>query len=210
VGLGADWLPSGSVSLLDEIQVARRILRQQRTRIEPDDLVKVVTSQAAEIADLDDHLGRIAEGRPADLLVLERLHENPYESICRSNRTAIELVAINGKLVYGRDAWFKDIVPEAKVFGRNAPSATGERVWAWGKPMRIDLGSRADPADLGHEPPFPRRFFAPNCSTATAESGRSSRRFMARKAARCSTMQAEPTVTGWFARAFCGETVGAY
>jgi 5-methylthioadenosine/S-adenosylhomocysteine deaminase len=158
LGLGADWLPTGSVGLLAEMKVARRILSNQGAPIDARDLVAMVTVRAAEIADLADNLGRIAEGRPADVLVLERHHDDPYESVCRAGRTSVELVVIDGRLVYGRDDWFSELVPEATLLSRSTTQGTGERIWAWGKRMRLDLGSPADPATLGHEPgpPLPR------------------------------------------------------
>src|SRR3954447_26346340 len=44
VGLGADWLPSGSTSLLAEMKVARRELAQQGTVLPAAELVELVTA----------------------------------------------------------------------------------------------------------------------------------------------------------------------
>src|SRR3954462_14492286 len=54
VGLGADWLPSGSTSLLAEMKVARRELARQGTLLPAAELVAMVTSGAARIAGLAD------------------------------------------------------------------------------------------------------------------------------------------------------------
>lgn len=53
IGLGADWLPSGSTSLLAEMKVARRELARQGLEIEPADLVHMVTGGAAADRSLD-------------------------------------------------------------------------------------------------------------------------------------------------------------
>ena len=53
VGLGADWLPSGSLSLLAEMKVARQQLWIQGFDVPADKLVAMVTSEAAAIAGLD-------------------------------------------------------------------------------------------------------------------------------------------------------------
>ena len=139
VALGADWLPSGSTSLLAEMKVARRELALQGHPIEAADLVRMVTSVAAELAGLGDHLGAVAEGRPADLLVLERHHSDPYENVCLADPSWVELVCIGGDITYARADWF-----EALAGG--ASGGTIEDLTAWGKPMRLDTGfqSRRD------------------------------------------------------------------
>ena len=133
VALGADWLPSGSTSLLGEMKVARRELARQGHPIEAADLVAMVTSVAARLTGLDDHLGSVAVGRPADLLVLERHHDDPYESVCLADPSWVELVCIGGDVTYGRADWF------AALSGA-AEGTTIEDLIAWGKPMRLDTG----------------------------------------------------------------------
>ena len=133
VALGADWLPSGSTSLLGEMKVARRELARQGHPIAAADLVAMVTSVAARVAGLDEHLGSIAVGRPADLVVLERHHTDPYENVCLADPSWVELVCIGGDVTYARTDWF----------GQLSGAATGttiEDLTAWGKPMRLDTG----------------------------------------------------------------------
>lgn len=143
VALGADWMPSGSLSLLAEMKVARRELARQGHPITARDLVAMVTSGAAEIAGFGDKLGSLAKGRVADLAVFERHHEDPYENICIADPSWVELVCIGGDITYARADWF------GKLSG-NAESATIEDLIAWGKPMRIDTGFQAgiDPMSL--------------------------------------------------------------
>jgi hypothetical protein len=143
VALGADWMPSGSLSLLAEMKVARRELARQEHPITARDLVAMVTSVAADIAGFGDKLGSLAKGRVADLVVFERHHDDPYENICIADPSWVELVSIGGDITYGRADWFE------KLSG-NAQSPTIEDLTAWGKPMRIDTGfqSAADPMSL--------------------------------------------------------------
>ena len=140
VGLGADWLPSGSTSLLAEMKVARRELAQQGTPIPPAELVAMVTSGAARIAGLADQLGSLGPGRPADVLVLERHHEDPYENVCRADPSWVELVLIGGDVAYGRSDWFTRLTD-----GAAGPAV--EQLIAWGKTMTLDAGYRAHAAD---------------------------------------------------------------
>ncbi|MDC5696665.1 amidohydrolase family protein [Intrasporangium calvum] len=136
VTLGADWLPSGSTSLLAEMKVARRELARQGHPVAAADLVAMVTSVAARAAGLEEHLGSIAVGRPADLLVLERHHRDPYESVCLADPSWVELVCIGGDVTYGRADWFDQL-------SGAAAGSTIEDLTAWGKPMRLDTGFQA-------------------------------------------------------------------
>ncbi len=131
VGLGADWLPSGSPSLLAELKVARRVLARQGAADDPQRLVRMVTSDAAGIAGLGDRLGRLEAGRPADILVLERRIDDPWENVLAAEPSWIDLVTIGGDLSYGRPDWVADVVGAEAV-------ADYEGVMAWGKPMLLD------------------------------------------------------------------------
>jgi cytosine/adenosine deaminase-related metal-dependent hydrolase len=132
MGLGADWLPSGSQSLLAEQKVARRTLVRQGTGLTREQLVKklvrMVTSDAAEIAGVGERLGRLAPGRFADVLVLERHVEDPWENVVEADPSWVELVAIGGDLAYGRADWIQSL----------AAPAEKEDLIAWGKPMAMD------------------------------------------------------------------------
>jgi 5-methylthioadenosine/S-adenosylhomocysteine deaminase len=96
LALGADWLPSGSPSLLAEIKIARRVLAQQGRAIEARQLVTMVTAGAAAIAGFGDRLGRLETGRPADVLVLERHHQDPWENVAHADPSWVELVTVGG------------------------------------------------------------------------------------------------------------------
>jgi 5-methylthioadenosine/S-adenosylhomocysteine deaminase len=134
VGLGADWLPSGSRSLLDELQVARQVLNGTQNPPSNRDLVQMVTSRAATIAGLDDHLGKLEVDRPADLVVLERRAADGYDSVLLSEPTAVQLTMIGGDIVYGRSDWLAPPIVNPADY---------EPVLAWGRPMLLDtrLGS---------------------------------------------------------------------
>lgn len=140
VALGADWLPSGSTSLLAEMKVARRELARQGHPIAAADLVAMVTSVAARVAGLDEHLGSLTPGRAADLLVLERHHEDPYENVCLADPSWVELVCIGGDITYGRADW-------VQTLSGARPGGTVEDLTAWGKPMRLDTGFQSPAAD---------------------------------------------------------------
>ncbi|MDQ3659940.1 MAG: amidohydrolase family protein [Actinomycetota bacterium] len=117
MGLGADWLPSGSPSLLDKLRVAHAVLRRQGSRVEAKRLVGMITAQGAKIAGLGDQLGRIRAGAVADLVVLERHHQEPWESVLLSDRRSVELLIIAGDLAYGRAEWMEELAGPASWSG---------------------------------------------------------------------------------------------
>ncbi len=146
VALGADWLPSGSTSLLAEVKVARQELANQGLVVDARTLVDMVTVTAAGIAGLADHLGAILPGRPADLVVVARRHYDAYEAVCQATPNDVELVTVGGALAYGRADW-------VAALGKDPTAGHTEPVLAWGRRMLLDTGNRAD-GDGGAGPPL--------------------------------------------------------
>ena len=93
------------------------------------DLVAMVTSTAATVAGLDEHLGALQPGRPADLVVLQRRLPDPYESVVAAYPDWVDLVTIGGDLVYTRPDWATRILTSIDDY---------EQVRAWGRPMLLD------------------------------------------------------------------------
>jgi 5-methylthioadenosine/S-adenosylhomocysteine deaminase len=138
MALGADWLPSGSLSLLAEMKVARQELVNQGRPITAKQLVTMVTAGAADVAGLGEKLGSIAVGRAADLVVMARQDSDAYESVCRSTPADVELVMIGGDLVYGRQDWVGGLASDAA-------DPDLEPVIAWGRRMLLDTSYELNP-----------------------------------------------------------------
>ena len=138
MALGADWLPSGSLSLLAEMKVARQELANQGRPITAKQLVTMVTSGAADVAGLGDKLGSLAVGRAADLVVMGRQDTDGYESVCQSSPADVELVMIGGDLVYGRQDWVTELAADAA-------DPDLEPVIAWGRRMLLDTSYELNP-----------------------------------------------------------------
>jgi 5-methylthioadenosine/S-adenosylhomocysteine deaminase len=138
IGLGADWMPSGSPSLLHELKIVQRCLADQGANLQSPDLVAMVTSGAADIAGLGDKLGRLAPGRPADLVVLRRQRDDAYDNVVDAYPSWVDLVMIGGDIVFGRPDWVSQLSQVADY----------ETVTAWGRAMKIDtrFGSPDQPA----------------------------------------------------------------
>lgn len=137
VGLGADWLPSGSPSLLAELKVARQALIEEGKPATAQQLVRMITAGASKIAGLDDRIGLLKAGRPADVLVLERRHPDPWEAVAQAAPSCVELVVLGGDVAYGRAAWVRQLAGVANA-GDPDPGQT-ERLVAWGKTVLVDL-----------------------------------------------------------------------
>jgi 5-methylthioadenosine/S-adenosylhomocysteine deaminase len=82
-----------------------------------------------KVAALGERLGRLRSGAPADVLVLERHAEDPWESVLEADRRSVELVVMGGDVAYGRGDWVKKI----------AGPSEAEPAIAWGKDMALDL-----------------------------------------------------------------------
>ncbi|MDP8993349.1 MAG: amidohydrolase, partial [Actinomycetota bacterium] len=83
-------------------------------------------------------------GRPADVVVLERRRQDPFESVVDADPSWVELVTINGDLAYGRADWIRALADPEEA-GRLEP------VVAWGTEMLLDTTYSATPA--GGPPP---------------------------------------------------------
>jgi cytosine/adenosine deaminase-related metal-dependent hydrolase len=138
VALGADWLPSGSLSLLAEMKVARQELLDQGRAVTARELVTMVTSGAAEVAGLGEVLGTLAVGRPADLVVMARQDEDAFESVCDSTPADVQLVTIGGDVAYGRQDWVRTLAADP-----DDPHL--EPVVAWGRRMLLDTSFEVNP-----------------------------------------------------------------
>jgi 5-methylthioadenosine/S-adenosylhomocysteine deaminase len=128
IALGADWMPSGSPSLLHELKVAQQSLAHQDAQVTPKQLVSMVTSGAAQIAGLDDKLGHLEPGRLADLVVLQRQLDDPYENVVAAYPSLVELVLIGGNIIHGRTDWVTKL----------SSIDDYEPVIAWGREMALD------------------------------------------------------------------------
>jgi hypothetical protein len=93
---------------------------------------------------LGDQLGTLEQGRPADLQVLERRHQDPYASVVAADPW-VQLVMVDGDLTYGRADWLSDLVDPAD-------RERLEPVLAWGTPMLLDTSYRARPTSPQRPP----------------------------------------------------------
>jgi 5-methylthioadenosine/S-adenosylhomocysteine deaminase len=140
LALGADWLPSGSSSLLAEMKVARNWLADHGVDLGATALVQMVTETAAEIAGLEDDLGRLKADRPADVAVFERRFDDPWECVAHATPAEVSLVMIGGDVAYIREDWLAGL-------GAEEHEEHLERLLAWGKRMVLDTSYVVETGD---------------------------------------------------------------
>ncbi len=102
ISLAPDWAPSGSKSSLGELKVADLVNKHQLAGAFSDrELVEMVTTNPAAAMGWQGKLGQIAVGYLADLLVIDRRHDNPYRNLINALEEQIKLVVIRGEALYG-------------------------------------------------------------------------------------------------------------
>ena len=104
VALSPDWTISGSNNTLEEMKFAYDYARdhwKSNNPITPKRLFKMVTSDAARIAGIDDRTGKLQKGFDGDLFLAEKLDQDPFKSLLKTTPKNIALVVVEGKPVYG-------------------------------------------------------------------------------------------------------------
>ncbi|MFZ0545236.1 MAG: amidohydrolase family protein, partial [Candidatus Promineifilaceae bacterium] len=96
VGLGSDWGPSGSKNLLGELKVAWLTNLEAGGVFSPQQLVQMVTSNAAEILGWDQQLGTLEAGKRADIVAINGKRNDPYLHLIEARETGVTLVVIDG------------------------------------------------------------------------------------------------------------------
>ncbi|WP_407738608.1 lamin tail domain-containing protein [Hyalangium sp.] len=107
IALGTDWLASGSMNVLRELQCADFLNDTYYAHPFTDEqLWRMVTSSAADITDTQEKLGRLEAGKVADLAIfrLRSFAKSPYRAVITANPEDVVLTARGGKPLYGDQA----------------------------------------------------------------------------------------------------------
>lgn len=115
IGLGPDWSPSGSKNVLGELKAAYAYSRANENLFTPEELVGMVTRQAAAILHWDAKVGSLEAGKIADLLVVKGKPASPCESLIKAAETDVLLVTVGGVRRYGTAALMSGAAPELEA-----------------------------------------------------------------------------------------------
>ncbi len=102
IALAPDWSLGGSQNILDELRFADRVDNEAwGDQISPQQLVKMVTINAAEALGLETVLGSITAGKKADLMIIGGDTAKPYEALLAASPADVRLVLVAGVPLYG-------------------------------------------------------------------------------------------------------------
>jgi len=112
VSLSNDWAPSGTPNLLAELKVAAAAYENRYGEALPaKTLVEMVTTNPARAIGWESKAGAIRAGAFADLILVAKHGEDPFEDLLRATEEDIELILINGKPVFGSAVWMGRLEP---------------------------------------------------------------------------------------------------
>lgn len=108
VAIGSDWALSGSKSLLGELKIADWYNKTKlQNALSYEQLMKMVTSDAAKAAHLENYIGTIDEGKLADFLIFKDSPDNrkisPARLLVSSFDKDVYLTIVGGKPLYGEE-----------------------------------------------------------------------------------------------------------
>jgi cytosine/adenosine deaminase-related metal-dependent hydrolase/C-terminal processing protease CtpA/Prc len=101
LSLGSDWSPSGSKNLLGELKVASIWSAEAGGVFSAQELVRMATTEPAQMLGWGAELGSIEAGKRADLMAIDGKGGDPYQALVKARETSIVLVTINGMPRYG-------------------------------------------------------------------------------------------------------------
>jgi 5-methylthioadenosine/S-adenosylhomocysteine deaminase len=102
ISLGSDWTPTGSKNLLWELKVADLYNSNFLGKIFSDlELVEMVTLNPSKAIGVSDQIGSIKAQLFADIVVFDKLVEDPYRNLIQCTEKNLKLSLIGGKPRYG-------------------------------------------------------------------------------------------------------------
>src|SRR5262249_39792277 len=129
IALGSDWSPTGSKNLLNELKVAKAVNDVGGLGLTDRELVAMAIGVPAPIVKWDSLVGSLDPGKRADLLVVDAPTDaDVYANLIAARETAIQLVVIDGRAVFGEPALMSSL------------GAGGEPLTVGGEPRMIDYG----------------------------------------------------------------------
>ncbi|HEX8824430.1 MAG TPA: amidohydrolase family protein [Archangium sp.] len=116
IALGSDWLQSGSMNMLRELQCADYLNAVHYSRAFTDEeLWRMATVNAADLTDTAEKLGRLTPGKVADLAIyrLRSFATSPHRAVIAANPEDVVLTVRGGKPLYGDKAVVSALTTDA-------------------------------------------------------------------------------------------------
>lgn len=132
LAVAPDWSPSGSTGMLAELAYidAMRTTHPSIVQFTNKELVEMATTNPARLAHLNDHLGKLAPGYAADLILMRKpVGDDVYAALVKQTPADLRLVVIGGTPVFGEPALMKRLLPTASL----------EAITICGQPFAINV-----------------------------------------------------------------------
>jgi len=102
IALGTDWMPSGSMNVLRELQCADSLNTKYFNHFFSDrDLWTMSTSSAAAATATDDVIGALVNGKVADITIFNGATNKDYRAVIDATPGDVVLVLRGGKVLFG-------------------------------------------------------------------------------------------------------------
>ena len=115
IALGSDWTPTGSRGVLEELKVARAYVKKNKMDdlFTDEALFEMVTENPAKMinhfettpGDGIHDIGTVKVDAAASLIAVRNRVENPYTNFVTAESKDIDLVMVDGKMIYGEPAY---------------------------------------------------------------------------------------------------------
>ena len=137
VSLGTDSTHTGSANLLAEMKYARTVYRDMYGEELPAKILfQMVTINPAKAFWMQDRIGTLDSGKSADVLVLNAIHDDPYEALARAEPSDIRLLTLEGVPLLVEEALAKPF-QERLAKGYEAIRMGGRKVFVRGNPASL-------------------------------------------------------------------------
>ena len=114
LGLGTDWIPSGSMNMLRELSCAASLNDNHfGGHFQDADLWKMATLGSARALAFDDRIGLLAPGYAADIAVFDKRGREQHAAVVRAELEDVALVLKGGDVLSGNPAVVDALTSEA-------------------------------------------------------------------------------------------------
>jgi cytosine/adenosine deaminase-related metal-dependent hydrolase len=105
IALGTDWIRTGSLNLQRELKCADELNQSYYAHAFSDrELADMVTVNGARAAQMDDVIGKLEDGKVADITIFNAATHSGYRALIDAEAADVVLVMRGGKVLYGDDA----------------------------------------------------------------------------------------------------------
>ncbi|MXW51433.1 MAG: amidohydrolase family protein [Gammaproteobacteria bacterium] len=126
VALSTDWSPSGSFSMREELQCARRVASAVGVALPAEKLWRMSTVNGAYALGLEDRFGAIEPGLRADLILVAHADGDPHDAVLTATDNELLAAWVDGRAILLSEALPKSLgAGECVALEGMAPRACG-------------------------------------------------------------------------------------